>query len=195
MDADELAFLRAVPCFQGLPTDDLLQVYRCARGRDLHAGEIIVRAGQRTDTLYVVRRGSVRLVTTAGGAERVLAVQGPGTTFNEAAACDGGPALATAQSLSAGTCIDEVPASFLSHPLATNPRLARDVVHVLAGHLRQLATLVDDLSRAMVLARPQRTARRCFTVPTPRIAPLIACCLRPSSYGPDINGQHQAEPG
>ena len=148
MDADELAFLRTVPCFRGLPTDDLRQVYRCARRRNLRAGEIIVRAGQRTNALYVVRRGSVRLVVTAGGAERVLAVQGPGTTLNEAAVCDGGPALVTAQSLSADSCIDEVPATLLSRLLATNPLLARDVIHVQTGHLRRLATLVDDLSRA-----------------------------------------------
>ena len=68
MDAEELAFLRTVPCFRGLPTAELIQVQRSARRRDLRAGEIIVRAGQRTDTLYVVRRGHVQLsVTTVGG--------------------------------------------------------------------------------------------------------------------------------
>lgn len=144
MDADELAFLRTVPCFRRLSTADLVQVQGCARRRDLHAGEIIVRAGQRTGTLYVIRRGRVRLlVMTADGTERVLAVQGPGTTFNEVAVCDGGPALATAQSLSADTCIDEVPATLVSHLLASNPHLITHIIHALARHIRRLVTLVD----------------------------------------------------
>ena len=148
MDADELAFLRAVPCFQGLRTEDLLQVHRCARRREPRAGEIIVHEGQRIATLFVVRRGYVCLFTlSAGGTERMLAVQGPGTTFNEEAACDGGPALATARVLTADTCIDESPATLVSHLLTANPRLAQNIVQVLAQHIRRLALLVDERSR------------------------------------------------
>lgn len=145
MDADELAFLRAVPCFQGLPSDDLVQVHRCARRRDLRAGTIIVGAGHRTDTLYVVRRGYVCLVAApVGGMARVLAVRGPGTTFNEAAVCDGGPALATAQALTADTCIDEVPAALVAYLLTAHPYLASNVVQLLTAQIRHLATLIDD---------------------------------------------------
>jgi len=148
MDTDELAFLRAVPCFQGLRTEDLRAVRRCARRREPRIGEIIVRAGEPSATLYLVRRGSVCLITTsAGGMERVLAVQGAGTTFNEAAVCDGGPALATARVLTADTCIDEIPAALMSHLLTANPRLARNIVLVLARHFRCLALLVDERSR------------------------------------------------
>lgn len=147
MDGDELAFLRTVPCFQGLLTPDLVQLHRCARRRELRAGEVIVRTGDRTDALYVVRCGHVRLfVTTVGGTERVLAVQGPGTTFNEAAVCDGGTAAVTAQSLSAGTCIDEMPAALVSQLLARHPHLLANVVQAVARHIRRLAALVDDRS-------------------------------------------------
>lgn len=149
MDADELAFLRTVPCFRELPTTDLVQVQRCARRRELRAGEVIVRAGERTDALYVVRRGHVRLfVTTVEGTERVLAVQGPGTTFNEAAVCDGGSATATGQSLSADTCIDEVPAALVSRLWERHPHLLAHIVQAVARHIRRLAALVDGRSCA-----------------------------------------------
>jgi CRP-like cAMP-binding protein len=148
MDEDELSFLRAVPCFQGLRTEDLMEVHRCARRREPRAGEIIVCAGQRIATLYVVRRGYVCLFTTsAEGTERVLAVQGPGTTFNEAAVCDGGPALATARALTADTCIDEIPETLVSHLLTANQHLAHNIVQVLARDIRCLARLVDERSR------------------------------------------------
>lgn len=148
-DADERAFLLTVPCFRGLSTADLMQIHRCARRREVRAGEIIVRAGERTDALYVVRRGHVRLfVTTVGGTERVLAVQGPGTTFNEAAVCDGGPAAVTAQSLSAGTCIYEVPAALVSRLWERHPHLLVHSVQAVARHIRRLAALVDDRSCA-----------------------------------------------
>lgn len=148
MDADELAFLRTVPCFGELPTADLVQVRRSMRGRKLRAGEIIVRTGERTATLYVVRRGRVRLfVTTVGGTERVLTVLGAGATFNEAAACDGGPAAATAQSLSSETCIDEVPAALVCHLVARHPPLVAHLARAMARHIRRLAALVDDRSR------------------------------------------------
>lgn len=157
MDAETLAFLSAVPCFRGLTADELEQVSHCARRRDLRRGEIIVRAGQRADALYIIRRGYVRLVATSAGTEdRVLAVQGPGTTFNEEVMSDGGPSLATAQSLLAGTRIDAVPASVVSHLLATNPHLAHNVVQVLTGRVRHLVTLIDDLA-SQDRSRPARS--------------------------------------
>lgn len=115
------------------------------RRLDLCAGAIIVRAGQRADTLYVVRRGYVRLLTTpAGLAERVLAVCGLGSTFNEAAVCDGGPALTTAQAVTPDTCLDEVPAVLMSHLLTTHPHLAYNVAQRLTEQIRRLAALLDD---------------------------------------------------
>ncbi len=145
MDTEELAFLRTVPCFRGLPTAELIQVQRGVRRRELRAGELIVRAGQRADTLYVVRRGHVHLaVPTVGGTDRVLAVQGPGSTFNETAVCGGGPAATTARALGANTCIDEVPAALVSHLLADHPRLGAHLVQAEARHIRRLAALIGD---------------------------------------------------
>lgn len=167
MDAETLAFLSAVPCFRGLTVDELEQVSHCARRRDLRCGEIIVRAGQRADALYIIRRGYVRLMaTSAGTGDRVLAVQGPGTTFNEEVIGNRGPSFATVQAILAGTRIDAVPASVVSHLLATNPHLAHNVVQVLTGRVRHLVTLIDDLT-SQDRSRPGRSkpVTQCAAVP------------------------------
>ncbi len=91
------------------------------------------------------RRGYVRLFTApTEGTVRVLIVQGPGTTFNEAAVCDGGPALVTARALTQDTYLDEVPAALVSQLLTTNPRLSHNLVQALTSHIRRLATLVGE---------------------------------------------------
>lgn len=150
-------FLSTVPYFQGLSAGDLAQVQGHCRQRTLYAGEIIVLEGQHTDALYVVRQGRVRLYRISPeGKEQVLFVAEPGTTFNDTAVFDGGPALATAEALTPGTRVCIVPASLMLHLFATDPRVAANVVRVLPGRVRQLTALVDELSFHHIAQRVAR---------------------------------------
>ncbi|GEM_PF-76485 len=153
----DLAFLRTVPYFQGLAPTDYAQMQGRCRTRALTTGEIIVHEGQPADALYVVLRGSVRLYTLSPeGKEQVLFVAASGETFNDVAVFDGGAALATAEALSADTCICVVPAALMHHLLTTNPRVAANVVRVLPSRVRTLTALVEDLSFHHIAQRVAR---------------------------------------
>jgi CRP-like cAMP-binding protein len=76
----------------------------------------------------------------------VLIVLGPGETFNDVAVFDGGPNPASVQAMAADTRVCVVPSSLVKELLATSPRVAANIVRVLAGRLRHLTVVVEDLS-------------------------------------------------
>ena len=61
MIGEDLLFPNTVPYFRGLAGEELAEVRRRCRQRDLVAGEIIVLEGQRAEALYVVCRGRVQV--------------------------------------------------------------------------------------------------------------------------------------
>lgn len=149
MPADEdVFFLSAVPYFRGLPDEDLAHIRTRCHARQLEVGEFIMLEGGPAEALYVVRSGRVRVFKTSADAhkEQVLIVLGPGETFNDVPVFDGGPNPASAQAVTPGTSICVLPAAHVTHLLATNPRVAANVIRVLASRLRHLTMLVEDLS-------------------------------------------------
>jgi len=147
-DDDDLPFLGDVSYFRGLPVEELIQIRACCHQRALEAGEFILLEGQPAEALYIVRRGSVRVFKTAatGRKEQVLIVLRPGETFNDVPVFDGGSNPASARAAEAGTSIYVLQVSHMTRLLATNPRIRANVIRVLAGRLRHLTLLVEDLS-------------------------------------------------
>jgi len=147
-DDDDLPFLGGVSYFRGLPVEELIQIRACCHQRALEAGEFILLEGQPAEALYIVRRGSVRVFKTAatGRKEQVLIVLRPGETFNDVPVFDGGSNPASARAAEADTRVCVLPVSHMTRLLATNPRIRANVIRVLAGRLRHLTLLVEDLS-------------------------------------------------
>jgi hypothetical protein len=67
-----------------LPAEQIEQILPCIRERQLKAGEILFKAGDAGDALYIVARGKVEVLTDAsrGG---VMATLGAGHAFGEMA--------------------------------------------------------------------------------------------------------------
>ncbi len=93
-----------------LPADEVEQILPCVRTRHLDDGEILFRAGDPADALYIVARGKVD-VLSGTAAEHVnghaiveksgekLAELGEGQAFGEMALLSGEPRTATIQSI------------------------------------------------------------------------------------------------
>lgn len=146
LDGDTL-MLRQVPYFCDLQPEELALVERYMHRRVLTAGQLILLEGTPAEGLYLVCAGRVRVFrSSAEGREQVLFVAGPGTTFNDVAAFDGGTNLANAQAMDPGARIILVPTLVLARLLAADSRLAMHVIPMLAGRMRQLAALVEDVS-------------------------------------------------
>lgn len=155
-DAD-LHVLHAVPYFRSLDPVALAQFHHACLLRRLAAGEILLLEGAPAPGLYVVRTGHVRIAKTSlAGKEQVLLIAGPGETFNDAPVFDGGPCPATVTALTADTSVWELRTEQVFALLATNSQVAQEVIRVLAGRLRHLTILVEDLSFRPSIARVAR---------------------------------------
>jgi len=154
---DDARFLAAIPYFQGLSPDELSHIRAWCHERELADGEILLLEGAPAEALYVVRRGGIRVFKTSNlGKEQVLIVLGPGETFNDVPVFDGGPNPAGAQAIEHGTGVCVLPAARILQLMATNPRVAANIIRVLAARLRHLTTLVEDLSFRTILHRLAR---------------------------------------
>lgn len=153
--------LRKVAYFRELPANGMAGLVRAVRERRFAAGETILVEGEKSDGLYVVLRGRVKVFKlSADGREQVLRILGPGRTFNDVAAIDGGPNPGYVAGLADGAvCL--VPAVALRRLMAHHPQVCAAAVQVLAARLRAMTVLVEDLALRGVLPRVARLLLDC----------------------------------
>jgi CRP-like cAMP-binding protein len=119
-----------------LTTDEAAALQAVARRRDYRRGTVLMREADRSDWVFVIRSGRVKVsVDTASGTEVVLAVRGPGALLGEFSALDREPRSATVTALE--------PVSGLIVPLAefetflqAHGRVAYLLMRTVIGRLR-----------------------------------------------------------
>ncbi|MBA1149251.1 Crp/Fnr family transcriptional regulator [Ectothiorhodospiraceae bacterium WFHF3C12] len=157
------AALTAVPYFQALDDADIDGIAEHIELRDLEADSVVLLQGEPCAGLGLVVKGRVRVVRTSlEGREQVLRILGPGRTFNDVAAVDGGA--------NPGTVVATVPATVGLFPrhrlmalLERRPVVARAMLDLLAHRLRSVVDLVEDTSLHSVVSRVARLILRCAT--------------------------------
>ena len=155
---DQLAQL---PYFAGLTGEELTGLARAVRQREVEAGEQILIAGEPCEGLYFVVDGQVRLVkTSAYGREHVMAVLGPGATFNDIAIFDGGPNSDSAVAVGR-TTIGFVPKGAVTRLIDSHPEVAKAALKLLSSRQRTLGQVVEDLALRDVTARIARLLLGC----------------------------------
>ena len=97
--SERIKLLAKCDLMRHLPAEQIEQILPCIRARQLQAGEILFKAGDPGDALYIVARGKVEVLAdgqrdaqAAGGA---IAVLGEGHAFGEMALLSGGLRTAT----------------------------------------------------------------------------------------------------
>ncbi len=124
--------------------------------RTFAPGEVIFLDGAPSAGLWVIDDGRVKIYKlSADGGEHILHLLGPGDSFNDIAALDGGPNPANAAALS------QVAACHLSHEVLSaairaNPDLAMTVIAILTQRTRALVQQIEDLALYSVTTRLAR---------------------------------------
>lgn len=148
--------LQEIPFFAALDQGALADVARQMRRCIYRPGEYIVLEGEQPLGVFFVYRGRVRLSRTApDGREQVLAMIGVGENFNAVSLFDDRPNLTTARAMSSVRCL-VLPRAALVALIRQHPDLAFAVLHDLAGQLRELVVLVEDLAFRSVRERLAR---------------------------------------
>lgn len=99
IEAAEL--IDALPMFEDLPVDVLNDLAGRVNLRTAARGQAVVRQGQRAETFYVVRRGTLQAIEEdpESGDERVLRTLGRGESFGELGLLEARPRAATVRAL------------------------------------------------------------------------------------------------
>src|SRR5690606_3602329 len=90
------------------------------------------------------------------GAEHILHIVGPGSTFGDIAAMDSGPNPANAAAMNADAEIWLLPAEALADTLLREPELALNLIRQLARRVRTLVGQIEDLALYSVVVRLAR---------------------------------------
>lgn len=146
------ASLKGIPLFAGLADDALAALAEAAIVRTFPKNTIMVTEGERSDSLYVILAGRVRVfVSDEQGRDLVLNVQGPGEYFGELA-LDEGPRSASVSTLEP-TRLAVIANDLLRDFLARNPEAAVELIRTLIGRVRHLTESLKDLALLDVYGR------------------------------------------
>ena len=100
-------------------------------------GEIVVREGEGTREMFVIRKGEIEIVKVVGGHEVRLAVLQRGAIFGEMALLEGLPRSATARARGATSLVVLRPGSLLLQ-IRRDPTFAFELLQQMGRRIREL---------------------------------------------------------
>ena len=148
-----LALLHSIPMFAGVPDAQLEAIARIAVHRKVARHTTIVRAGDSTDSLYIIISGNARVqVSDAEGREVILTLLGPGECFGEMGLIDGSPR--SADVVSSEVCeLLVITKTDFKKSLSENFDLCLNIMKSLVRRLREADHKIESLALMDVYGR------------------------------------------
>jgi CRP/FNR family cyclic AMP-dependent transcriptional regulator len=144
--------LAGVSLFSGLSQPEIAALADAAVVRTFPKNTIGVTEGERSDSLYVILTGRVKVfVADENGKELVLNTEGPGEYFGELA-LDEGPRTASVGTLETSK-LAVIPNDALRAFLASHPDAALRLIRGLIGRIRHMTESIKDLALLDVYGR------------------------------------------
>lgn len=151
--AIEVEFLKSIPYFSGLSLTELDSIKQFVFEKTAERGELILLEGESAGVFFFVASGAVKVFkTSAEGKEQILNIVRPGESFNEVPIFDDGTNPSSAQAMGP-VVLYGVRKDSLQSILRDYPQIALNIIKVLAEQVRQLVSLVEDLSFRHVIGR------------------------------------------
>ena len=134
--------------------------------------EVIFLEGDPSRGLWILEDGNVKITKLSPeGNEYILHLLGPGDSFNDIAALDGGPTPANAIAMSLVSAW-LLPSEAMDRALDRHPAIARAALKVMGARIRALGHQIEDLTLYPVMVRLARF--------------LLAQAENPSLSGPGV---------
>jgi len=157
MESTIQSHISSVIYFRGITSEEISYVTNNSVLRTFTANEMIFLEGEPAQGLWIVASGRVKIYKLSpDGNEHILHLRGPGKTFNDIGALDGGNNPANAAALSAEVQVWLVPTDIITHVLTHNPQVALNVIRLLAKRVRSLVGQIEDLALYSVIVRLAR---------------------------------------
>ena len=151
-----LVVLRNVPLFSGLDDLELEKLSKVSGRKRVERGAFVVRAGESTDSLYVLLAGRAKVTNTdEDGREIILAWLGPGEFFGEMGLIDGSPRSANVVAAEACELLFLSKEAF-QRCLQDNFQVAQKLMKTLVLRLREADRKIESLALLDVYGRVAR---------------------------------------
>ncbi len=151
--AVQLELLKGIPYFSDLNLAELESVRKVVFEKTADRAEMISLEGEPAENLYFVASGVVKVFkTSAEGKEQILSIVRPGGSFNDVPIFDGGPNPVSVQAMGP-VLLYEIKRNDMETILRNHPQVALNVIRVLARRVRDLVSLVENLSFRHVIGR------------------------------------------
>jgi CRP-like cAMP-binding protein len=149
----QLEFIKTIPYFLGLGQVALDSLGKYIFEKRAERGEILLFEGEPAEALYFVADGAVKVFKTShDGKEQILQIIRPGESFNDVPVFSGDVNLTNAEAMG-NVILNVIKKNDLETILREYPQVALNVIHVLSQRVRQLVSLVEDLSFRQVTSR------------------------------------------
>ncbi|UCF64512.1 MAG: cyclic nucleotide-binding domain-containing protein [bacterium] len=117
---------------------------REALGKIYRDGEIVIRQGDRGDSLYVIQEGQVEILVEKEGREIVLRVLGPNELIGEMAIIEKEVRSATARAKGTARILTIDKKNFLKR-ISEDPTLAFRIIETMSRRIRDLSQQIAKL--------------------------------------------------
>jgi len=148
--------LKSVPMFAAFREDQLRTLAPAVMRRSAPRGAVIMREGERVDSLYIVVAGRLKVMMgEADGKEMILGILGPGEIFGEMGLIDDGPRSASVIAIEPCDLL-VVTKRVFKKCLAENVEVALAVLRVVVRRLREADRKLGSLAMLDVYGRVAR---------------------------------------
>jgi CRP-like cAMP-binding protein len=137
IDMERILFLRSVPLFTDIDGNDLQWINEITREKKYKAGQVVFRENDVGDALYIISRGSVRVVK--GQNQVILQILEERECFGEMAILDQEPRSATVEVQKDATLL-AIKRDDFQRLLLARPQLAFSLFHTISRRLREAVT-------------------------------------------------------
>src|SRR5262245_843057 len=147
---------------------DLRDFAKHAVSRTFQKGTVVVKEGERTDSLYIIVSGRVKIYVSDEGKEVVLGESGPGEYFGEMV-LDEGPRSASVKTLET-TRFLVVPKDDFRDFVGKSPEFA---LHLILKLIKRVRTLTGDVKTLALMDVYGRVARLLLELAADRDGVLV----------------------
>jgi signal transduction histidine kinase len=145
-------FLRRIPIFSELSSEDLQTIYSLAKPLSIPEGEALVRQGEPGDAMYVILSGEFEVTQRSGGSDVVLSRRKPGEWVGEMALLAGEERVATVRALQESRVLS-ISLHAFKQLLSCSPSAGISVLRMMAQRLRSTEVLVTQQEKMAGLGR------------------------------------------
>jgi CRP/FNR family cyclic AMP-dependent transcriptional regulator len=151
-----LVVLRNVPLFSGLNEVELDKLSKVAGRKQVARGTFIVRAGDCTDSLYILLSGRAKVTNfDEEGREIILAWLNPGEFFGEMGLVDGSPRSASVMAMEPCELLN-ISSDAFTRCMQDNFEVAQKLMQILVRRLREADRKIESLALLDVYGRVAR---------------------------------------